>query len=967
MADPYNVSIRLSMIDGVTRSINDIHKKLGKVVSAVGHWDNKLVKISETFGLMSANSFNAQKHVGQLADEMERLASAYSSIPKKGSFALPKMSGNTVGNITTKVDSYANSVRGTANQPFTIDTLKQQAKMLAQLESVGANLGGKTSIDMLNFYQKSLRHVGELSVDAYNKSLRDLGKDLEGSLDLRGRDPLKGYASKINATKNQYFGHSDLKSVTNTLKELDKLDLSTMSQTQILNKYAQELGKVEKSVDSVNSSIGNKLNKSLKENKSITSDATNGLDVFTSSLKRLAGGYLSLQGLNKVIDISDSLTLTQGKLRQLTDDVEGFMDKAYQMSQETRTSYLDNASQMAKMWQLTGGKEGVFESEDKLMRFNELLNKSFTLGGSGTREINASMYQLTQALSSGRLQGDELRSLGENASYFVNVLTDYIEKSYNAGKPLEDQIELTYNDLKRLGAEGVLTSDLIVNAFLQSGEAIDEAFSNVDVTFDQMFQTLKNQLTKLAQPILNKLNEIANSEAFGKMIQLMAQLFTVAMGLLDPILDAVMWLGEIVADNWSKIAPVIWTIVGAMAVYLAILMVTKTWTWLCATAEALHSAYLTAKTVALGLAEVALMHYKNGTILATIATMGLGTKILIVIGILAAIVGVIYLVVKAVLSATDSTLSALGIVVGGFSVFFAFLYNGFTVVWNLIVGIVEILPNLFTDPVYAVAELFTDLFQGIIDCAIAIVSPIDSVVTSVVNAVVDGLNWAFNKIEKVVNWGSDFLNAIGFNVGTVDWGNIEYTSSVAGALKDLNTSIEGWREKNKPDDYKSLDSWKLDTIDLGDAYNWGYDKGVGIENKIGDIVDMIKGGELLDFKAEDLDTSGYDISSEYLDSLPDPNVNGSYPDSGLPQDVINAIKDTAENTEIAKDDLKYLRDIAEQKVVNRFTTAEIKVTTNMNNNINGEQDLDGIADYFQKVLEKAVNSTAEKTNGRAVI
>lgn len=321
-----------------------------------------------------------------------------------------------------------------------------------------------------------------------------------------------------------------------------------------------------------------RFNQELRETSTNSNTAKTGIDTLVASVKNLAGAYLGLQGAQAVLNTSDKLILTEGKFSNLTNDVEGLMDDIYQMSQDTRTAYLDNATQMAKMWQLTGGTEGIFETQDKLLQFNEVLNKSFTLGGSGTREINASLYQLTQALSSGRLQGDELRSLAENAPYLINAVTTSLENMYNEGKDQSEWIDLTYKDLKELGAEGALTSELIVAAVLNSTDEIRKAYENLTPTFEQTFQTLKNQATKIAEPVLKKLNEIINSEAFEKTAQAIMKILAVVVSALGPVVDFILWIGEVVADNWGIVEPIIWGIVGALAAYGTYLVIIKTMT-----------------------------------------------------------------------------------------------------------------------------------------------------------------------------------------------------------------------------------------------------------------------------------------------------------------------------------------------------------------------------------------------------
>ena len=189
------------------------------------------------------------------------------------------------------------------------------------------------------------------------------------------------YANQLERVANAYGV------ITKSESKVVFLELS--EQTKRVNRQARAAAG---SVDRLNQKVYASVDASGK--------AVFGLNSLRNSLETIVLTYASMRSLKLGVEWSDELTLVQGKLAQLTDDVEGFMRKTYQMSQDTRTSYMDNASQMAKMWQLTGGINGVFDSEEKLLEFNELLNKSFILGGSGVREINASIYQLTQALSS---------------------------------------------------------------------------------------------------------------------------------------------------------------------------------------------------------------------------------------------------------------------------------------------------------------------------------------------------------------------------------------------------------------------------------------------------------------------------------------------------------------------------------------------------------------------------------------
>ena len=703
-----------------------------------------------------------------------------------------------------------------------------------------------------------------------------------------------------------------------------------------------------------------RFNKKLYMNVNASGKARVGMSSLSSSIKSVIGAYVGFESLKTAVDWSDEITLTQGKLAQLTDDVEGFLDKTYQMSQNTRTSYMDNASQMAKMWQLTGGTDGIFDTEDKLIEFNELLNKSFILGGSGVREINASIYQLTQALSSGRLQGDELRSLAEDAPYLIKTITKSVEDMYNAGKPVEEQIKLSYNDLKNLGAQGVLTSEVITNAVLNSADDIRKGYENITPTFEQIFQKLKNQVQYISQPLLKSINEVFNSEAFDKTTQTIVKMFTVVMAVINPIIQGVLWIGSIIADNWSLIAPVIWGIVGALTAYYAITSMVKIVTWAHAKILALEKGILAAVStgwllyrglqagtiVVLGM--LTGVETAHASALLSVAAAQLGVSqttlmmlgpFLLVMGIILAIIGVIYLAVAAYNYFTGSNLSATGMIVGAFYGLYAAVYDVFAGIWNILVEVAEFLLNVFNDPVYYAKSLFGGLVNGILKMFKGMAEGINSITRSITNCIENLVNGAIDMINGMIGAYNSTAGALFGKIDTVGKIDLSGTALIdTSGIDNAIAGIDSWIGTKGTKDI-SFDKYKAEYKDIGEYYNKGYDKGEG-------WADALLGR--------------YPNS---LDNYVTPDVGGG---SGVDPDLMDAINkikgdtgDIDDNTKITAEDLKYLRDLAEQRVINRFTTAEIKITNHMNNNINSDRDLDGIANYLVEEMYKGANAYAE--------
>ncbi|MBR4844829.1 MAG: tape measure protein [Bacteroidaceae bacterium] len=1027
-----NVSLSLNMRDNVSSKLEKIVKNMDKVIDTATKYNALLEKIAEnskaintkfgrfpsgngvmspTFRGTAKSTSNSdltglQRSIGTtktaidgLLVTQKKLNSEFSKMPSFVQLDTTAMQ-SSLGKVTTSLSN----------------VLKAQDEFVTSAHSMGLNTMSNETLTAMRATENAIDSVTlayKRFEDARAKGKNPNVEELKGAYNelASALTNVKTLQSQINnVMKNADLPTEDvtkLKTVYSSLDdavnrltthqlELNRATNKSISNPKLYSYTTTEVRKLDSAIDALinthdhlqketkESSVEmDKLQKELSETTTGTKSASNGLEGLTSTLKRIGGAYLGIETLKTAFDWSDQLTLTEGKLTQLTDDVEGFMSKAYQMSQDTRTSYMDNAAQMAKMWQLTGGTDGIFETEDKLIEFNELLNKSFILGGSGTREINASLYQLTQALSSGRLQGDELRSLGENAPYLINTITDSILEMYNEGKSESEKLtKLTYNDLKRLGAEGVLTSELVTNAVLNSADKIRDAYKNVKPTWEQTFQTLKNQVQKISEPILRTLNDLINSEAFEKTVQTLVKIFSVAMALLTPILKGIMAIGEVISDNWGLVEPIIWGIVGALGVYLGYLALAKVYTFALGFAQgfqlimskgvgysmventralAIYNGYTKIATMWSKMLGAAKMFLAGATWSAVVAEYGLLAPLLLIIAVIGAVIGAIYLIVYAYNKWTDSTVSATGIIIGAFYVLYAYVYNVIAMMWNEIVEFAEFIANIFNDPIYTLKKLFGDMAISVIDIWLGM----NNGMIDIVNSVKDTINGLLSYVNDGINSVIDVYNStLGTMFGKANKVNFELTTdqwdATAKKLEGWKTSINEWvGEPNKtPINY---DDKKMEYKDLGEYWDKGYSKGEKWES---DIAGMFNTDKLL----EGLDT---DYSSNipgidnWLDSNEkyDPtNVGGdnTLGDAERVLDEINA--NTDEIADMGKEELKYLKDIAEQKVINKFTLAEIKFTNNMTNNISSDRDLDGMTNQLCEMLEKACETSAERVN-----
>lgn len=242
---------------------------------------------------------------------------------------------------------------------------------------------------------------------------------------------------------------------------------------------------------------GEAAKKQDRYNRSLQSGAS-AAEGLTRKLAALAAGYLSLQGAQKLIGLSDTWTQTTARLdrmndgRQTTPEVQGMI---YQAAQRSRGDYQDTADMVAKLGTLAGD---AFGSTEEVVAFAEQINKQFALAGTGAQGAQAAMLQLTQAMSSGVLRGEELNSVLEQAPTITQAIAKYMGVSIG--------------ELRELASEGQVTANVVKAALFSAAEETNAAFEAVPLTFSQAWTMAKNAALNSLRPALERLSEFLNSD-----------------------------------------------------------------------------------------------------------------------------------------------------------------------------------------------------------------------------------------------------------------------------------------------------------------------------------------------------------------------------------------------------------------------------------------------------------------------
>ena len=401
-------------------------------------------------------------------------------------------------------------------------------------------------------------------------------------------------------------------------------------------------------------------------------------------------------GLSKLGELSDTLTGNRARLSLIVDDggsVAALDKEIYASAMRARTAYTDTAAVIAKLGMTAGGS---FSGNDEMIAFTELMSKNFAVGGASSTERASAMYQLTQAMASGRLQGDEYRSIIENAPLLAKAIEDYMRNVQGAT-----------GSMKEWAAEGMLTADVIKAAMFSSAQEVEDRFAKLPMTWAQVGTMAGNMAIKA----------------------------------LNPLLTGISW----VANNISIIGPMVLGLGTAFAVF----QVAAHWTQI---AEATTLAY----RFAVDMLSFAYAVFTKQAYVATAATAKYSATLLaspitwVVMGI-ALLIAALYAGVAAYNKFTDSGVSATGIIGGAFAVLGAHVLNTFIVpLWNAFASIANFFGNVFNDPVAAVQVLFYDMALTVLGYIANMAHGIETLINKIPGVTVDitsGLDNFYNGLE----------------------------------------------------------------------------------------------------------------------------------------------------------------------------------------------------------------------------
>lgn len=604
-----------------------------------------------------------------------------------------------------------------------------------------------------------------------------------------------------------------------------KISADSSQATAAINKVANTLSsELPKGVQEASNKVAKEAASIRAEIKSIVAQMNKGL--------QFAGAVTGI-GLaaNAVKDVAvaaaqtaDQLTSIRSRINLINDGSQTtaeIMDKIYSAATRSRGSYIDMADSVAKLNMLA---KDAFSSNDEAIYFVEQLNKQFKISCAGIQEASAAMYQLTQAMASGKLQGDEFRSIMENAP----LLAQSIAK----------EMGMSVGQLKEMSSQGLITADIIKSALFNAAEETDARFGEIPMTFAEVGRSVQNQLIQAFQPVLEQLSTLPQSgefqafiEGVGIAIRGLAAAAQGSIGLISAafaglriaistISQTVRSFGSLFISTMPKISAAVLAVVVAFASYRAAIA-------LCSA----QTAALTVKVVAYRVAE-----------LASAAATKIHAAAMVVL--------------RAAMAGTATVSAALTALMVGLRGAYIAVRSG-----ALAAAVAQRILNavMKANPVGLLVSVVLTLVT-VFATAAAASNGFGATLSSVFSTIVHTAVWGVNKIIEALNWLIAKLNSVGDKVAKFFGGTFTAIAQVDTISADTAQGIVNTTTDMASQIASGLSGGGGSDLDVGGGGGGGSDVGGGGSGKGG------KGGGGKGSAGKDLEKEAKQVHEKILQS-----------------------------------------------------------------------------------------------------
>lgn len=724
--------------------------------------------------------------------------------------------------------------------------------------------------------------------------------------------------TKEGATYNQ-----NGKAILNVQKELFNVRVQKDKLIQQSNRLTDEI--LEQA------SVVNEVSNNMQNIKQPQQNIENGFSKWQTKLITINQGLqftkMLAGAIKQSLNYFDEMSLTKARMDLINDGQQTTLelqDKIFAAAQHSRGEYDLMAKSVSKLGLLAGD---AFKSNDEIIAFSEMLNKTFKISGASTQEIASATYQLTQAMASGKLQGDEFRAIMENAPMLADAISKYMG--------------IAKGELKDLSSEGVITSDIIKNSLFSASDKINEQFEKMPKTFSSAMNSIANNAQRSLQPLSDKIAVMLNSEQFQGFINTIITLIRVMGEVAIPIFNAIAFVIQFFAQNlWLTIplltaigVVLLGTLVPAMWASVTAILA-KAGAWMIANWQLLLVAAMIGLVVGalltmnpilwtlVGILGALIMAYAIWQVVQWAVNDAMAAcPIVWIIVLVIALIAVIFLFMQWVAKATGLASTGMGMIAGSIMVVIGFFKNLGLVAANIGLGIWKAMGACASNIGIAFRNTIKNVqawFYGLLGTAMNVIA---------------GIVRALNKLP--------FIN---INTAGIEGKAKEYANKKAQAegSKEAYKSVSDAFGKGMKTFNAFKKGWASEEFSKGAA--WG-DK---VQGKIQNAIGSFKPGKMLDdLTGKFKQNNGFD---KKFGMAPGIGGAGSMVDGNgnMPVDIK---KNSDREVKISDEDLKMLKDIANRDYMLNYK----QITPNVNiqfGDVRETADVGKIKKELERMMEE---------------
>ena len=520
---------------------------------------------------------------------------------------------------------------------------------------------------------------------------------------------------------------------------------------RVARKAEQALGK------SISNSLDSVRNKAQKvfgvEIPGLMNAAKSGAAFAGAAMGIEAAGRALKDMAVSAVKTTDQLTQLRARIDLINDGSQStaeIMDKVFSAANRSRGSFLDMADSVAKLNLLA---KDAFTSNDEAIYFVEQLNKQFKIAGAGVQETTSAMYQLTQAMAAGKLQGDEFRSIMENAPMLAQSIAQ--------------EMGLSVGQLKEMSSQGLITADIIKNALFASAEETNAKFAEIPMTFQDIGTKLQNDLIAVFHPVMEELGNMTSSDAFMSVLNELAFSFKVVAAAAQVSI-------AIIKGAFSGLSVVITTIKNIVSSFVQLFVTSMP--LITAAIIGVSAAFLAQKAI--------IASHNTMLALLTVRTT-LVTAASVILGGAIGAVGLAFGAFRAIATATQAVIMAIrtaniaSAVAMGVAKVATLALSGATAILNAIMMANPI-------PIF-VGALMT--LVAVFGLSRAAAGGFSETLSEVFSTIVHTAVWGVNKIIEALNWLIAKLNSVGDKVAKFFGGTFTAIQQVDTISADTAQSI----------------------------------------------------------------------------------------------------------------------------------------------------------------------------------